>query len=508
MRSRALLALVGLALLGVRAAAAQPASLQVSFSLPRGSLSQQARQVPVDGWLRIGQVELEGRTAALALQRFELFTPDARVLVQGAGGETTVVPPPDRAYFRGTVEDEEGSVAFLSVGPEGNAGGMVLSEGQAYVLGAEPAASADEPLVARLAPEVGTEVGTEVGAEAIDGPAAPFPTSPAIKFRCDADALPPPPSFDESGAIAGEGEAGPIVEAAASYSLVVSIETDFELYAKFGNVDSTAAYIGDLMGAISAIYHRDVLTTLRVNLVSLWTTASDPWTTNSTQAALCEVGTWWHANRPMATFPRGTVHFVAGKAPTAGVAWVGVLCSADFNAGPGSGAPFCAAGQWGGAYGVTLGIHSAGTIFNPTNPTASVWDLFGTAHEIGHNFESPHTHCYVPAVDVCWGTEGGCHAGPTSLPPAGRGTLMSYCHNVGGANPALTFGSAAADVAGYGTLTGRVSDRMRNHIATRSASCRRLIDAPPGDFNGDGRSEVWIYRGNGSWIEFPLWPGK
>lgn len=511
---RTLLAIAGMALTGASAAAAQPAAQELGFSLPREAVARQARQAPVGGWLRATQVELGGRTAALSLQRFEVFTRDARLLVHGIAIEATTIPVPDRAYFRGGVEGEEDSLAFLAVGRDGDVRGLVVSAGQTQVIGPEREDSPpSEPLVVRDAADAVGKLGS--------------PT-----FRCAVDSatgsLSPgsfSPSADEPAESHTDSElAGPAVKAAALYSIVVSVETDYELFAEFGNVDAEAAYIGDLMGAISAIYYRDVNTTLRVNLVSLWTggPASDPWTATDPTAALCEVGTWWHANRPMASYPRGTVHFIAGKGSTAGVAWVGALCTADF-----SNAASCAPGQWGGSYGVTMGVSGS---FNPSSPTI-VWDIHGVAHEIGHNFNTPHTHCYNALfgagqeIDRCYSGESiivspptptQCYSGAICVPGPGtascgtpgqgNGTIMSYCNNVPGAggfaSSSLTFGNTHP----YGLNPGRVATRMQSYVAGLAPSCRRRRDAPPADFNGDGRSEVFVYR-NGTWVEFPFWPG-
>jgi hypothetical protein len=480
---------VALGMVCASAATAAPVARQAHFSLSRQAVAQRARQVPAGARFRMVGVPLEARTVALNLERFEVFTPNARVLVQGPAGQK-VVAPPRRAYFRGEVADDPGSFAFLAVGEDNETRGLVMSRERVFVLGAEEGARPDEAMVSRAFDETA-------------------PAKQGRSWRCAAGDLAKDVTGGANG-LSGLFDGSLNLEevtapASAQYSIEVAIETDYELYDRFDSVDLTAAYIGDLMGAMSAIYYRDVGTTLRVNLVSLWTggAGSDPWAATSSTGALCELGTWWHNNRPQASFPRGTVHMMSGKNTGGGVAWLGVLCGSDFSA-----TGTCAAGQYGGGYGFTGNMTGS---FNPNSATV-VWDLEATSHEIGHNFNSPHSHCYnnIPtagllSVDQCYGAESGCYSGAQSLPSGGKGTIMSYCHLLGGgmSNIALSFGAPGL----YGTLSDRISQRMRDHVASRSASCRAVIDAPPADFNGDGRSEVFIYR-NGAWLEFPAWPGN
>ncbi len=109
-----------------------------------------------------------------------------------------------------------------------------------------------------------------------------------------------------------------------------------------------------------------------------------------------------------------------------------MLCSPDiiFN------------GHWAGGYGLTGALTNFGTFR----------DTFVLSHELGHNFDSRHTHCYNgipqpedPPIDLCFSGDmtGGrpCYAGPTSLPPDG-GSIMSYCH-LQAATATSTCGSAA-----------------------------------------------------------------
>ena len=105
-------------------------------------------------------------------------------------------------------------------------------------------------------------------------------------------------------------------------------------------------------------------------------------------------------------------------------------------------------------------------------------------HELGHNFNSPHTHdtTYSPAIDTC-GTS--CPAG---LPLAKSSTIMSYCHGCSGgySNMDYTFGGKyntgpRGAVTSYtrsplqGTISTdpqRVNARMWNHVA--SGSCTNI----------------------------------
>jgi len=191
-----------------------------------------------------------------------------------------------------------------------------------------------------------------------------------------------------------------------------------------GDVTAMTAYVTTLLGQISLIYERDLQVHLRVNVIQAWATA-DPYSSTSPLGQLNEVGDWWHANRPKASYPRTVVHFLSGKPVSGGIAWLDVLCINDFSQG----------GHWGGAYGVTQ-VNAA----YPANP----WDLIAVSHELGHNFGSPHTHCYSPPLDQCYNGEPGCYSGSVVNPGPLGGTIMSYCHLLGG---------------GYGNLDLRFHER-------------------------------------------------
>jgi hypothetical protein len=256
----------------------------------------------------------------------------------------------------------------------------------------------------------------------------------------------------------------------------VAIETDFEFYQLFNSAATATTYVGNLIGYASTIYAAELNTSLTVASVSLWQTSNDPWTQTSTFCGLLEFGKYWNQNRTSVS--RTIAHFLSGKSLGGGIAWLNVLCHGPFTSGGASSCPGLGGETtpWGGDYGFTANI---GGSFDINNPTV-VWDIYSTSHEIGHNFGSPHSHCYnglegnSSPIDQCYGSETGCYSGTNSLPgPAGArsGTIMSYCHLIGGYGAiSLTFGTGFS----YGVQPGREAAHMNSYIssvASSNASC-------------------------------------
>jgi hypothetical protein len=234
---------------------------------------------------------------------------------------------------------------------------------------------------------------------------------------------------------------------------------------------------------LSTTYVNQLDTQLQVSFLRIWS-VTDPYSQTDTACGLLEFGKYWNDN--MGAQVRSTAHFLSGKAALSGIAWLGVLCEGAFNTGPAQVGATCpglaATSNFGGAYGFTSGI--AGN-FNPGNPTI-VWDTMSVAHEIGHNFDSPHTHCYgniggnASPVDQCYNGEAGnpgCYSGTQSLPGgAGSGTIMSYCHLLSGglSNISFTFGRGHA----FGVQPVRVPDRMLAHVQSQASAFPSCLSAP------------------------------
>jgi len=110
------------------------------------------------------------------------------------------------------------------------------------------------------------------------------------------------------------------------------------------------------------------------------------------------------------------------------------------------------------------GFSNIDFFFNPL-PMYS-WTLSTIAHELGHNFSSPHTHnCnwqlspgVFGQIDSCWTAEGNCQP----IRKGRTGTIMSYCHLTGNVNLSL----------GFGPLPG---NRIRNGYANMSCVSGSIV---------------------------------
>lgn len=205
------------------------------------------------------------------------------------------------------------------------------------------------------------------------------------------------------------------------YAATIAIDTDNEIMLdKFSNNTATAlTWIEDLFTAMNVFYHRDLSLHLQIGDVFL-RTGSDPFTNDGTANGdtgddLTAVAEFWRTQ--MAHIDRDFVIFLSGKISSnsfSGIAWIDAYCQNGFVQGNGT------------TYG-SISFNAVGSVSGISANWAST--LIG--HELGHNLGSVHTHCYTPAIDNCFNGEGGCYSGSTAC-PAGGGTIMSYCHLLGG----------------------------------------------------------------------------
>ncbi|PWB72757.1 hypothetical protein C3F09_06125, partial [candidate division GN15 bacterium] len=158
--------------------------------------------------------------------------------------------------------------------------------------------------------------------------------------------------------------------------------------------DNAFDYIVQVLGAISAIYQRDLNLHLSLTFARLWPDGGEPFSVGDVYT----LKDYWWAN--MDTSLVDLVELWSGVRQDLGYIGIAFLAS-------------------GGCYGWGYGIQVA---FNGSflSPVASGWqsnfDVEIPAHEIGHNLGALHTWDYNPPIDQC--TQG----------VVMRGTIMSYCH--------------------------------------------------------------------------------
>lgn len=135
------------------------------------------------------------------------------------------------------------------------------------------------------------------------------------------------------------------------------------------------------------------------------------------------------------------------------------------------------------------------------------WTIMAMTHEMGHALGSPHTHACAwngdgTAIDGCAPTydpklaEGTCPTGP--IPYADKGTIMSYCHLVGGVG--INFSNGFGEQPGSlirATVDGKIC------LSTDcSMTCPQTIKSVDGTLDGqtitfklnDTTGTVWKYK--------------
>ncbi|KAL3778624.1 hypothetical protein ACHAWO_007429 [Cyclotella atomus] len=209
-----------------------------------------------------------------------------------------------------------------------------------------------------------------------------------------------------------------------NYQVDLYMEIDNAFVTRSGGTMQTALnYINSLVTAANVVYEVEIDTHLHVAFVELNTVYD---LSTSTSDALSIMRTTY-ANSVWHTAGIDLHHALLGKGLGGGIAYVGVLCRSDYG------------------YGLTASIGGSFVSLD----YRVVWDLVAFMHELGHNFNSPHSHDtngYNPAIDTCGTT---CPASSTNTKWS---TIMSYCHLCSGsyANQMYSFGGS---YSGAGTKT-------------------------------------------------------
>lgn len=334
-----------------------------------------------------------GQKVPVSLERFDILSSDARTVAMTSSGERPVDLRNLVLSYRGTVEGAGNSLVSVSF-YNGKVVGMMKSSSETFVLG-------------NLSGKTGQETEDYVL----------YRESNLLKkksMKCGSENFPVTEEILSmmQNLNSPNGDLSDDLRVAK-----VAIDVDYYTYGIYGNsVANASAYALALMSATSAVYVKDMNIRLVVSYLRVWTT-QDPYTSEDGPTLLNQFQQEWVANQ--GSVDRSIAHLVSRRnnLNVAGIAYLNVLCNTSFG------------------YGLSATLN--GTI---NQLPAYSYDVVVIAHEIGHNFGSPHTHnCgWVGGpIDTCVDVEGGCYSGPTH-PVAG--TIMSYCDIVPGGSVIMDFG--------------------------------------------------------------------
>ena len=348
-----------------RSTATMRATVQADFAKDRGvgtSIEVIDIPTPEETYLR------------LELNRFEVVAPDARIVVTRPTGEERLVRPQVRLW-RGHVQNDPQSQVFLTAAQSGMVNGFIVQgDGQTVVIGTDPVdLTGGSPIVTIRRQSAGS--------------------FSADDFICG--------TVCESG----PGESArrsllrPFIHEAAGARLVrVGIEADQYFVNLFSSghtaTDYAIDYIVQVLGAISAIYQRDLDVRLSLTFARLWPDGGEPFS----PANLSGLRGYWIAN--MDTSAVDLVHLFSGTRENVGYAGIAYLTDGGCN---------------GSGYGIVTGFN--GSFALPVHSGGMRnFDVQVPAHEMGHNMSAFHTWNYNPPIDL------------SGAGVASRGSIMSYSH--------------------------------------------------------------------------------
>ncbi len=325
----------------------------LSRDLHVGDFTLQRLQLPDTAPLPFAvEVELQGQVRRLELYPHSLRGPEFQLLVQDDLGLHAVEAAAPTTY-RGTVAGLPDSIVAASL-TGGQLTGFVRLMPELPVLGIQPASALDPSFDRR----------DHLVYDARDN------------LPHDGVCGTPDDDSDVPTETAGPGDGGPVVTKICQ----VACDTDWEYYLDKGSsVSNTQNDIEAILNAVEAIYEADVAIIYEITTIIVRSTSADPYSTSSPSGLLNQFEDEWNDNHDATT--RDVAHMFTGRnlsGSTIGIASLNTICAL------------------GSAYGLSENYTS-----NFTNLVAL------TAHELGHNWSSPHCNGTTTCRIMC-SSLGGC----------------------------------------------------------------------------------------------------
>ncbi|MDP6601012.1 MAG: M12 family metallo-peptidase, partial [Phycisphaerales bacterium] len=317
-----------------------------------------------------------------------------RILVVDADGVQREHPAVPITLYRADSNHPTAPNAFLAIGPTMSLGWIDLPNGERRAIGTPPPQRRAGGLV---------------------------PGIPA----CMADATPHS---------VASGAGSPLANRPADTMLTrLAVETDYEYRMLFDTTAASIEYAEFVYAAVDDIFRREMNSRLPLVFLRIWETPDDLFNQPSPLGNLRD---WWNDN--MDSVEREAVQFFSGRRnlPYGGSAFLSALCTSNHYS----------------VVGYAMGFSG-----DLGEPSVFNYDVHVTAHELGHNFGTLHTHDYD--IDNCLSL---------SNTPV-RGGIMSYCSQT------VSGGNAVTDLR-FHTLC---QSYMRDHLS-------EVQDCLGRDCNGNG----------------------
>jgi streptogramin lyase len=328
----------------------------------------------------------------LEMERLNIIAPHCRYKIGSSAGDVET-DPPDVVLYRGYVRDEPSSYAYLAFTGQGSGNGYVRTgNGELYMM-SHPA----------------SEIGKPDGMGIIIHKATTFGDLPEFEEFCRV--------IDEYTDLPQMGEVRFFADTLGGPRIIgMAIEGDQRFCQIFPDVTAAQNYVVQLIGAVSDIYLRDFNAKVVLSFLRLWPEGGAPFSGYN----LYGLRSYWQSNEDLTGI--NVVQLLSGirDLDYGGIGFVGGYCSGTFSI----------SGYINGSFPTPVGLSNI-----------SAWDLIVSAHEMGHNMATYHTHDgFDPPIDSCG-----------SLGIRARSTIMSYCHTTPGytSNIELRFHRLVQQVVEY-----------------------------------------------------------